>query len=72
MVDIEFTYCRFTYCWFASLLTQQIVRHYSQIGKIYSQRAFGVHINNNKTDFLPKFESLKYNSYGFIQNIKLL
>jgi hypothetical protein len=26
--------------------------------------------NNNKTDFLSKFESLKCNSFGFIQNIK--
>jgi hypothetical protein len=29
-------------------------------------------INNNKTDFLPKYESLKCNSFVFIQAIKLL
>jgi hypothetical protein len=31
-----------------------------------------IHVNNNKTDLLPKFESLKCNSFGFIQNIILL
>jgi hypothetical protein len=31
-----------------------------------------IHINNNKTDFLSKFESLKCNSFGFIQYIELL
>jgi hypothetical protein len=31
-----------------------------------------IHVNNNKTDLLPKFESLKCNSFVFIQNIILL
>jgi hypothetical protein len=33
---------------------------------------FTTYINNNKIEFLSKFESLKCNSFGFIQNIKLL
>jgi hypothetical protein len=31
-----------------------------------------IHINNNKADLLSKIQSLKCNSFGFIQNIKLL